>query len=245
MFFSQMFPSLAPNPAAFVMVGMTGFFAGIAHAPISTIIMVSEMTGNYRLLVPAMWVSAITFTVAGRWSLYREQVPGSRESGAHRGEFARAVFDDELVGEHMVTTIETVRDHELLGHALNRIASGTHRRFPVVDEIGRPIGLFKRSYSLRFETQERPIRDVMTTPVARLIPGQTLGEAASQLANPDIGLVVVIDPQNDQLVGVLSRGDLLRVYQHRVHEESRTNLGNAVALAKEVPDPAPRFPAGR
>ena len=52
------------SPGAFGVVGMAGFFAGIARAPISTIIMVSEMTGSYQLLLPTMWVSTCAFFCA-------------------------------------------------------------------------------------------------------------------------------------------------------------------------------------
>ena len=41
-------------PAApFVIVGMAAVFAGAAHVPIATMMMVIEMTGSYTLLVPA------------------------------------------------------------------------------------------------------------------------------------------------------------------------------------------------
>jgi CIC family chloride channel protein len=52
----QLFPGMAIQVGAFVIVGMAGFFAAAANTPISTVIMVSEMTGNYHLLVPSMWV---------------------------------------------------------------------------------------------------------------------------------------------------------------------------------------------
>jgi len=43
-------PWLAPQPASFVIVGMAGFFAAAAKTPFSTIVIVSEMTGNYDRL---------------------------------------------------------------------------------------------------------------------------------------------------------------------------------------------------
>jgi chloride channel protein, CIC family len=39
-------PGLVPHPAAFVIVGMAGFFAAAAKTPLSTLVMVSELTGN-------------------------------------------------------------------------------------------------------------------------------------------------------------------------------------------------------
>src|SRR5580698_6804638 len=54
-------PWLAPHPGSFVIVGMAGFFAAAAKTPFSTMVIVSEMTGNYDLLLPTLWVCAIAF----------------------------------------------------------------------------------------------------------------------------------------------------------------------------------------
>ena len=52
----HLWPWLVPHPASFVIVGMAGFFAAAAKTPFSTLIIVSEMTGGYHLLLPSLWV---------------------------------------------------------------------------------------------------------------------------------------------------------------------------------------------
>src|SRR5262249_61812144 len=79
-FLNGVWPVLVPRPEVYAIVGMAGFFAGCAHAPISTIIMVSEMTGDYKLLLPTMWVSTLCFVLCRRWTLYEKQVPSRLES---------------------------------------------------------------------------------------------------------------------------------------------------------------------
>lgn len=69
------FPSLTPHPASFVLVGMAGFFAAAAKTPFSTLVMVSEMTGDYSLLLPALWVCSISFLISDRQSIYSAQLP--------------------------------------------------------------------------------------------------------------------------------------------------------------------------
>ena len=54
-------PALAPPAAACVLVGMGGFFAGVAKVPIASLIMVAEMSGSYSLLVPMMLVTSVAF----------------------------------------------------------------------------------------------------------------------------------------------------------------------------------------
>jgi CIC family chloride channel protein len=83
-FLHDRWPQFLRQPEIYTNVGMAGFFACCAHAPISTILMVAEITGDYQLLLPAMWVSTICFLLNRRWTLYINQVPTRRHSIAHR-----------------------------------------------------------------------------------------------------------------------------------------------------------------
>ncbi len=76
-------PSLVPHPAAFVIVGMAGFFAAAAKTPLSTLVMVSEMIGNYNLLLPSLWVCTLSFLLADQQSIYSEQVIDRLASPVH------------------------------------------------------------------------------------------------------------------------------------------------------------------
>ncbi len=84
------FPAARFVPAAFVVVGMGAVFAGTARVPLSTLIMVAEMTGGYGLIVPSMLASALSFmvqrTVGARFRyprLYESQVEGRPDSPVH------------------------------------------------------------------------------------------------------------------------------------------------------------------
>src|SRR5208337_4225450 len=92
----------APPPAACVMVGMAGFFAAAAKTPFSTLIMVSEMTGNYNLLLPTLWVCALTFLLSDEQSIYSSQVESRSRSPAHQGDYVRDVLSDLSVSRFIV-----------------------------------------------------------------------------------------------------------------------------------------------
>ena len=85
-------PWLVPQPATFVIVGMAGFFAAAAKTPFSTIVIVSEMTGNYDLLLPTLWVCALTFLLSDEQSIYSSQVESRSRSPAHQGDYVREVL---------------------------------------------------------------------------------------------------------------------------------------------------------
>jgi CIC family chloride channel protein len=93
---AALFPDLHVVPAGFVVVGMAAIFSGAARTPISTLIMVTEMTGGYGLIVPAMLANILAFitqrslTTGRRYpTLYESQVAGREDSSVHRGVFLR------------------------------------------------------------------------------------------------------------------------------------------------------------
>ena len=93
-------PAAGSSVAAFVVVGMAAVFAGAARTPISTLIMVAEMTGGYGLIVPAMLANIIAYVVQrsltdGRRypTLYESQVERREDSPLHRGVFLRRAVD--------------------------------------------------------------------------------------------------------------------------------------------------------
>ncbi|WP_456476812.1 chloride channel protein [Oceanithermus sp.] len=92
-FFQQSFPGLGVNPTDFALVGMAAFFAAAAKTPLSSIVMVTEMTGSYGLLVPLMLASFIAYlTLKPSETLYRSQVPERIDSPVHAHEYLRAAL---------------------------------------------------------------------------------------------------------------------------------------------------------
>ena len=77
------FEDASIQPAAFVLVGMGTFYGGIAHVPLSALVLVSELAGSYDLLVPMMLSIAVALVVLRRWTLYPAQPPTKRESPVH------------------------------------------------------------------------------------------------------------------------------------------------------------------
>jgi CIC family chloride channel protein len=73
------------QPAAFALVGMGTFYGGLAHAPLSALVLVAELAGSYDLLVPMMLAIGIAYLALRRDSLYPAQVPSRTASAAHRG----------------------------------------------------------------------------------------------------------------------------------------------------------------
>ena len=67
------FPSMAPQPTAFAVVGMASFFAAVVRAPVTGIVLVTEMTDSVILLLPmlgACFAAMLVPTVLGNAPIY-------------------------------------------------------------------------------------------------------------------------------------------------------------------------------
>jgi chloride channel protein, CIC family len=72
------------DPGAFALVGMGAFYGGIAHVPLSALVLVCEMAGNYDLLVPLMLALAISAVALRRHTLYDAQVSTQWDSPVYQ-----------------------------------------------------------------------------------------------------------------------------------------------------------------
>jgi CIC family chloride channel protein len=104
--------------AAFVIVGMAAVFAGAARVPIATLLMVTEMTGGYQLLVPAALAIMVSYLVQKQFSdrlrypsLYEGQVEGRPDSPAHQIEHIETAI--RLLAKHKINIPETISHLDL------------------------------------------------------------------------------------------------------------------------------------
>ena len=214
---------LVAHPECFIIVGMCGFFSGAARTPISTIIMVSEMTGSYELLLPAMWVCAICFTACSRVTLYEKQVPNRAHSDAHRGEFMVPLLDglrvrDVFVAERPFVSVPQAMP---LKEVLKQVADCHADYFPVLDGE-RMVGIFSahdvRSYTYDETLHELAVAaDLMTTDVLSVTLDEPLHQALEQFNRKNIDeLPVVSDRDRGELIGMLRRREITRAYKERL-----------------------------
>lgn len=220
---------LTTNPGAYAIVGMAGFFAGAAHAPVSTIIMVSEMTGDYQLLLPTMWVSTLCFLLCRRWTLYEKQVPTRLESPAHRGDF----IVDILEGMHVrdvfspKITVMTIRESASLDEIVHLLAETHQHYFPVVDDDGCMVGIFTdddvRAYLFDETIWKLAVaRDVMNTNVVSVTPDDDLNTALQRFTSLNLDELPVVDPADScKLLGRLTRRETIAFYNRRLMQHKQ------------------------
>ncbi len=213
------------NPGCFVIVGMCGFFAGAAHTPISTIIMVSEMTGSYELLLPSMWVCGITFLLCGRWTIYIKQVPNRAFSNAHRGEFLVPLLQKLKVADVLENRdVTTVKFNTPLAEVVRIIARTHDDYFPVLDNQDRFVGIFS-AHDVREFTYDDSVHnlaiaaDLMVSQPITLTLDMDLHLAMSRFSIKNLDELPVVDAEDSgKLLGILRRRAITRAYNEKLEE---------------------------
>lgn len=218
-------PGLAPDPVASTMVGMCGFFAGVAKVPFASVIMVMEMTGSYGLLVPSLLVAAIAYLfLPVGIRLYENQLPSRSLSPAHQGSLAADLLRGATVEDCWEPESggpQTVDENASLD-SIAELASSTWSFVPVVDGTGRLAGeLFldelRRALLAGTDRDRVAVRDLMHSVSRPLFPQDDLATAARLLAErKNDGVTVVRSREGCQVLGTFTRGDLIAAYERKM-----------------------------
>ncbi len=219
-FLASWVPQAQIEPAAFVLVGMGGFFAGVSKTPLTSIVMVSEMTGSYSLLVPLMLACGLNMAISRRWTIYEEQVLTPIDSPAHQGDFVVDVLEQLRVGEVGFRTegIERIPAATPFHSLIHLVARSTETLFPVIDRQGRLTGIFTlRDLRIALVGSEwGPLvlaDDLAHRPVLSVTPEDNLHTALRRMTELNIDELPVVNPKDPtHLLGLLSRRQLTLAY---------------------------------
>jgi CIC family chloride channel protein len=215
---AALFPELGGGSAAvYALVGMGTLFAGNLRAPMTSVFMILEITGNYEIVVPVMVSNTIAYLVSRAFQpvpifdvLARQdglELPSMeehREQEVLRVEDAMRPYEGEVLGvDHTVAgTLRRIEDRDveflLLRHG-GGIWSGIRReRVREANEAGRG---------------EQPIATLAEATLPALHPDHPL-ESALRLVRDWWPVIPVVHRADaDRLVGVLSLEDVLRTYR--------------------------------
>jgi CIC family chloride channel protein len=206
------------DPGAFALVGMGAFYGGIAHVPLSALVLVCEMAGNYDLLVPLMLALGIAYVGLRGRTLYEAQIPTQRDSPAYRDALVRDVLRELRVREIMtvgapaVTFAPGTSTPEMLRKTRE---STSPEMVPVMGSDGKLSGVVTAP-ALRVLSEERQdagwaiASDVMQVPVT-VRPDDDLRTAAERMVKNRLRALLVVDAEG-RVVGVLDESEIAKFY---------------------------------
>jgi len=220
------------TPGVWALISMAAILGGTMRSPFTGVIFALELTHDVNLLLPLLiaCVTAHAFTVlALRRSILTEKV-------ARRGyHVAREYAVDPLeminAGRVMTSQVVTISATMPLDEVRQQFFStlpGTspHQGYPVVDHAGKLVGIITRSdltnLAASDEDNKKTLEDMLGRKMVVAFPDEPLRLVTNRMVVAGVGRVPVVSPDHpDQLVGIITRSDLLKARRRMLDEEER------------------------
>ena len=224
-------PGLGASPAVYALAGMGALLAGTTHAPLTSVVMVFEMTLDYGVVVPLLVGAAVASVVARRLSptsVYTEAL--ERKAGAD--EPASAGLDVLRVADFQRAEQVTVPEDLALPALLDAFVRSRRNHLYVVGAGGEfkgAVNLHEVNEALRgaSDPNRTLARDVLRPRFETTTPGESLPRVLERFAAQDSERLPVLAADGSRrLVGTISKRDVLAAYardllQKRAHDERR------------------------
>ncbi len=157
------------RPELYALLGMAGVLAAVVHAPLASILILMEITGDSSLVLPAM-LTAVAATGIARFilpdSIYTHSL---RERGVPIGTGTDLLLLRRLSIEQVdLSPVNAVSANESLERVLTAVTDGADGNFVAVDSDGNYVGMISDD-DLRVAWVDRDasplllVRDVMRT----------------------------------------------------------------------------------
>jgi chloride channel protein, CIC family len=206
-------PGVAGSAGAFGVVGMAAVFAAAARAPVTAVMVIIELTGDYAIVLPLMLgvvVAAGLAQLVTRDTIYTLKL---RRRGIDI-DAAEAPLPGLRVADAMSPGPRPAQHDDSLEEVVRRLAGSGLDAIPVIDGDGRYLGVLAALDAERRAADgdaQRATAADLARQVPALTPGEDLGVAMHRLAAA-YGGVPVLDDSGERLLGWIDHRDVVRAY---------------------------------
>jgi CIC family chloride channel protein len=221
------FPHMTSGAGAFAVVGMGGFLAATTHAPLTSVLMIFEMTLDHQVVLPLILACVTAHYVAkvyrGGASIYRESLMPAAASGS-----AAAAWYLRTIADLIKPAGAVVREATTVQRMLETLPRRPVRAVYIVNGDQELVAsLDPRDTFAKVKRQEiSPNTAVLalSTPMQTTLTPDLSLTAALELFLRDNAteLPVVANPWRMTLLGTISRHDLLLALQDRMSDKRTT-----------------------
>jgi CIC family chloride channel protein len=218
---NRLFPGVSAPPGAYALVGMAAVFAASAHAPITAVIILFELTGDYRIMLPLM-LTVVVSTLLAQIMLRGESIYTlkltRRGIRLERGRDLD-ILQGVTVGEVMTHDVETVSMNTSLADLAEIFVRSHHHGLMVLNGDGKLWGIVTLTDLERSVEEKQP----ESTTVAEIAtkwphlqvayPDETMGDALARMGSRGLGRLPVVSREDPyQLQGLLWREGISQAY---------------------------------
>jgi len=241
---NMLFPGVAAPPGAYALVGMGALFAATAHAPLTAVLILFELTGDYKIMLPLMFTVVIA-TLFAQKLLKGENIYSLKLT--RRGIHIQRGKDIDVLEGVLVSEVMTQETHTITKDAnlkrLSRIFNKTrYNGIAILDLQGKLWGMVTISdleYAINkgMALSETTVAEIGTPydKLSMVYPDESIGSALNKMSRRGFGRLPVISREDpEHLLGLVLRRDIVEAYkialakraeiQHRTQRMKMRNI---------------------
>jgi chloride channel protein, CIC family len=221
---NQLFPNVTANSGAYAMVGMGAVVAGTTHAPITSILILFELTSDYKIILPVMIACTIATVLARKLqndSIYTKKLT-LRGISLNQGR-EEIIMKSFLVGDLMHSDAPMMDERSSLKEIVKVFMNNQQPFFYVVSGNNRLEGYLSTHHVKGIlsatESLDQLIiaKDLLVPTTEFVTPDMTLADCMHKFENVETEHLPVIENENNhKLIGIISKKEIIRLYNREI-----------------------------
>ena len=213
----NLFPTFVAAPGAYALVGMGAVFAGIVRAPMTSVVMIFEMTRDYAVIVPLMIANLVSLFISSRMQHEPIYEVLAHQDGIHLPNAESRSSEGQRRVSRVMRPATEVLDASLTApQAIEKMNGSPLRSWPVLDASG-VVGVITRDAlekAVAADDGNRKLGDQMTPlNFPHLHSDQSLNLALERMSETQLDVLPVVSRANiHELEGILTLQDVLDSY---------------------------------
>jgi CIC family chloride channel protein len=221
---STFFPDLNIMPGAYALVAMGGVVAAATHGPITAILIIFEMSGEYKIILPLMITCIIATVISTRLhheSIYtlKLKLRGINLYGGHEINVLKSL----KVIDAYKSSIKTITESTPFTKIVKDLANGPHTIFYIIDKKSNIIGSISlkeiRQTISDYEHLKHLLiaRDIMNPNVVSVSAEENLDDVMKKFGRYNLDELPVISFHNGKhIIGTILRHDVIEIYNRQI-----------------------------
>jgi CIC family chloride channel protein len=212
---NQLFPSIVSGYGAYALVGMAAMFSATCRAAFTSIVILFEMTLDYSIILPLMFVCVVADQTA--WALSKETMYSlklTRKGLKFVNDIGLNIMSVTLIKDIMSTDLVTFSRNCTLADVLKAYHENSHSIYPVINESQTLAGVV-RSEEISEAVNEKggdcPIEEFVKPATSLVYPTDTVQSALNKFDMARDPRILVIERLSGKLIGIVSPVDFVRL----------------------------------